>query len=148
MPRQPRARASGRSASAVFVDSGGWIALFSARDGHHAEADRLIRLAVERRVALVTTNLVLAEVHRLLLFRAGIKPAAAALDHMTRSPRLTIVFAGPEHHRSALEWLAKLGDQTITYTDAISFAAMQSADCTSALTFDHDFTVAGFTPWQ
>src|SRR3954449_64533 len=75
----------------VLVDSGGWIALLSARDQHHAEADTLFPRAVHDRVPLVTTNLVLAEVHRLLLFRAGIRAAATALDRIEASPRVRIV---------------------------------------------------------
>ena len=67
-----------RRSAKLFVDSGAWIALFSARDQHHAEADALVREAIAQKVPLVTTNLVLAEVHRLLLFRAGARPAMAA----------------------------------------------------------------------
>src|SRR2546427_9760175 len=54
---------SGEPAS-LFVDSGAWIALASARDRHHAEADSLFRIATTLRLPLLTTNLVVAEVHR------------------------------------------------------------------------------------
>ena len=77
----------------VFVDSGAWIALRSRRDQHHAEADRLFRQAVAGRVALLTSNLVIAEVHRLTLFRAGLAPALRALERMDASERLTVHFA-------------------------------------------------------
>ena len=33
-------------------------------------------------------------------------------------------------------------NRRITYTDAVSFAVMESARCSSALSFDHDFVVA------
>jgi hypothetical protein len=33
----------------LFVDSSAWIALFSARDQHHGEADALFRDALGRR---------------------------------------------------------------------------------------------------
>jgi hypothetical protein len=35
------------------------------------------------------------------------------------------------------DWLAS--DQVIISTDAVSFAAMESARCTAAMSFDHDF---------
>lgn len=35
----------------------------------------------------------------------------------------------------------------LTYTDAVSFAVMDALRCTVALTFDHDFLVAGFSRW-
>jgi predicted nucleic acid-binding protein len=143
----------GADERSLFVDSGAWIAYFSLRDGRHREADARLRAAVAARRRLVTTNLVLAEVHRWLLFRAGIGPAAATLDRIdaTRidaTPLVQVVYPTAEHHRAARAWLARLADQRITYTDAVSFAVMSALGCRAALTFDSDFTVAGFTPWQ
>jgi predicted nucleic acid-binding protein len=132
----------------VFVDSSAWIALLSARDQNHVEADVLFREAGRRRIALLTTNLVLAEVHRLLLFRAGRAPAAAALARLDESRMLKLIFASHAHHRVARGWLDKLDDQHITYTDAVSFAVMGSEHCRTAFSFDHDFWIAGFEPWQ
>jgi predicted nucleic acid-binding protein len=149
LPSHPRATGSSRAVPRkLFVDSGAWIALFSARDQHHAEADALVREAIAQRAPLVTTNLVLAEVHRLLLFRAGARPAMAALTRIEDSERVTIEFATALHHRRAREWLDKLADQTITYTDSVSFAVMEALRCTEALTFDHDFQIAGFSRWS
>ncbi|MBI2894051.1 MAG: PIN domain-containing protein [Deltaproteobacteria bacterium] len=132
----------------VFVDSGAWIALVSGRDRHHGEADRMVSLAVARRIELLTTSLVLAEVHRFLLFHAGIAPAIRTLERIESSPRVVLRFPGPEDHAAARRWLARLADQVITYTDAVSFATMDAARCPTALSFDHDFTVAGFRLWQ
>lgn len=132
----------------LFVDSCAWLAFFSARDGHHALADRLMREAIQRKIPLFTTNLVLSEVHRLLLFRAGILPAAAALERIDASPSVTVKFADATIHRDARAWLARLGDQVITYTDAASFAVMKATRCTAALSFDRDFIIAGYTLWQ
>jgi predicted nucleic acid-binding protein len=138
----------GADERSLFVDSGAWIAYFSLRDGRHREADALLRAAVAARRRLLTTNLVLAEVHRWLLFRAGIGPAAATLDRIDATPLVQIVYPTAEHHRAARAWLARLGDQRITYADAVSFAVMSALGCRAALTFDRDFAVAGFTPWQ
>lgn len=132
----------------VLVDSGVWIALVRATDRHHAEADRLFRHAIRERVQLLTTNLIIAEVHRFILFHMGIQPAAILLDRIDASPLLTVEFVTAAHHTAARTWLASLTDQVITYTDAISFAVMEAARCTAAMSFDHDFTVAGFRLWQ
>jgi len=132
----------------VFVDSGAWIALRSQRDQHHAEADRLFREAIAGRVTLVTTNLVIAEVHRLTLFRAGLAPALRALERMDASERLTIHFATAADHAPARRWLARLAPRPVTYTDAVSFAVMETNRCTDVLGFDQDFTAAGFGLWR
>src|SRR6266571_138082 len=91
----------GGEPASLFVDSGAWIALASARDQHHAEADSLFRIAATLRLPLLTTNLVVAEVHRFLLHRAGTAVAARALDRLESSPRLAVEFVRPEHHRAA-----------------------------------------------
>ena len=132
----------------VFVDSGVWIALVRATDQHHAEADGMVRQAVVARVPLLTTNLIIAEVHRFVLFHMGIRPAAIILDRMHASPALTTEFVTVKHHDRARAWLTQLSDQRITYTDAVSFAVMEAARCTAVMSFDHDFVTAGFRLWQ
>ena len=138
---------AGAAPRCVFVDSGVWIAFFSIRDGRHGDADAMLRAAAATRLAMVTTNLVLAEVHRWLLFHAGVAPAAAALASIDATALVRVEWATASHHRAARGWLAKLSDQRITYTDAVSFAVMVAQRCRAAMTFDRDFVVAGFTPW-
>lgn len=137
-------RSAVRPRAPVLVDSGVWIALASARDQHHAAADAAIRAALAARTALLTTSLIVAEVQRFVLFRAGIEPAALIVDRIDASPSVTVVFPDADHHAAARQWLARLRDHRITYTDAVSFAVMQSHRCAAALTFDRDFAAAGF----
>jgi predicted nucleic acid-binding protein len=132
----------------LFVDSGAWIALRSRRDQHHAEADRRFRKALEQRILLVTTNLVVAEVHRLTLHRAGVQPALKALDRMDASASVSIQFATADDHAAALRWLERLGSRPLTYTDAVSFAVMERSACGQVLGFDDDFLAAGFSLWR
>lgn len=132
----------------LFVDSGGWIALRSRRDQHHAEADRFFREALRRRIPLLTSNLVLAEVHRLTLFRAGREPALRALDRIDASAAVTVHFATEQHHAAARLWLERLAPHPVTYTDATSFVLMEDLKCRHAIGFDQDFTVAGFELWR
>lgn len=108
----------------------------------------MIRLAVSRHVRLLTTNLILAESHRFLLHRAGNRVAAAVLDRIDASPLVTVEFVTADHHQAARRWLARLADQRITYTDAVTFAVMDALRCRTAISFDHDFVVAGFRLWQ
>jgi predicted nucleic acid-binding protein len=124
------------------------LAFFSARDQNHATAVALVRRAIESQMALVTTNLVLAEVHRLVLHRVGIAAAAAVLGSVEASAHLRLVFPAADHHQAARQWLARLSDQVITYTDAISFTVMDIERCVAAIAFDHDFVIAGFELWQ
>lgn len=142
MPKARRATA--RRGRAVFVDSGAWIALVSTRDRHHREADALFRRAIAARNRIVTSNLVLAEVHRLLLHRVGIAAARTFLARAEASPSLEILHANADHHTTALDSLDRFPDQAFTYADAVSFAIMGSLGCRRAIAFDHHFERAGF----
>ena len=97
---------------------------------------------------LVTTNLVLAESHRLTLFRVGVDAAARGLDRINESPSVTVHFATAEDHAAARRWLARLAPRSVTYADAVSFSVMESIGCTRVLGFDHDFEAAGFELWR
>lgn len=132
----------------MFVDTSLWIGLFSARDQHHSEADRLMRQAVRKGVTFQTTNLVVSEMHKLLFFRGGARAALAAIRHVEASDRVRVEFATSEHHRAAVDWLERLGGQPVSYTDAVSFAVMESAGCAAVLGFNGDFESAGFERWR
>jgi len=148
LPNRPDPTARAAAPARLFVDSGAWIALRSRRDQHHAEADRAFRAAIERRIPLITTSLVIAEVHRLTLFRAGIQPALRALDRIDASSSVTIHFPSVDDHLAGRRWLERLAPRPTTYTDAVSFAVMAATACSHALSFDEDFAVAGFELWR
>jgi predicted nucleic acid-binding protein len=105
-------------------------------------------MAIERRIPLVTTNLVLAEIHRLTLFRAGHAPALRALNLIDASPSVTVYFATSDDHLAGRHWIERLAPRPVTYTDAVSFAVMETTMCTHVLGFDEDFAAAGFELWR
>lgn len=134
--------------AAVFVDSSGWIAQLGRRDRNHAEAKALFARAAAERVPLLTTDLVLAEIHRLLLFRAGRVAALAAVERIAALPPLEIEWVGRTHHDEAMRWIRRFGDPSFTYADATSFAVMKARRCRLFLGFDRDFEIAGFERWR
>jgi predicted nucleic acid-binding protein len=139
-----RARSTARVAAKLFVDSGAFIALRSRRDQHHVDADRAFRAAVEQRIPLVTTDLVVAEMHRLTLFRVGVKAAFRALEQIDASPSITLCHATDDDHAAARAWLTRLAPRPVTYADAVSFAVMERLACSHYIGFDNDFAAAGF----
>jgi predicted nucleic acid-binding protein len=146
--RAPRTARAAAAPGRLFVDSGAWIALRSRRDQHHADADRLVRDALQRRIPLLTTSLVIAETHRLTLFRAGFQPARRLLDPIDASPSVTVHFPTAEDHAAGRRWLDRLAPRPVTYTDAVSFAVMEATGCRHVLGFDQDFAAAGFSLWR
>lgn len=146
MQKKSRATINFASASPIFVDSSGWIALFSARDQNHADADRLFRDAISLKRLLLTSNLIIAEVHRLLLHRAGQRAAVSALAHIEASPRVKVLFEGADHHQAAIKWIHQLSGVSISYADAVGFAIMETECCTNFIGYDQHFCAAGFIP--
>jgi uncharacterized protein len=145
--KQLQRTSGGAVPNSVFVDTSAWIAFLSSRDQHHFEAEQLFRKAVAEKVRLFTTNLVIAEIHRLILHRVGAEAAASALKMIEADARIMIVFANLSHHEAAKIWLAKFLNQKLTYTDSVSFAIMQEAGCNDFLSFDNHFLAAGFQRW-
>ena len=96
----------------------------------------------------MTTNLVLAEIHRLTLFRAGLVPALRALERIDASPSVAVHFATIDDHTAGRQWLERLAPRPVTYTDAVSFAVIEATKCTHVLGFDEDFAAAGFKLWR
>jgi predicted nucleic acid-binding protein len=93
---------------------------------------------------VVTTNLVIAETHALLLRRAGREPALAFAKTVRLPPNL-IVWADAGLENQALsEWLERYDDQDFSFTDGVSFAVMQERRIEEALTLDQHFATAGF----
>jgi uncharacterized protein len=146
MPRRKKAKPS-RAVGPVLVDASAWLALLSLSDGRHLEAERAFVYLRQQQVPLLTTNLVVAEVQRLLLFRAGPHAARRFLALLSGAPLLTLCFPGDREHARALAWLDRFPDQAISYTDAVSFAVMESSECRAVLTYDRHFDLAGFTRW-
>ena len=100
--------------------------------------------AVKRGTRIVTTNLVIAETHALLLRRVGRDVALAFARTVRHQPNL-VISSDPALETQAIEdWLERYVDQDFSFTDAVSFTVMGSRDIGEALTLDHHFTVAGF----
>jgi uncharacterized protein len=133
-----------KSVNPIFVDSSAWIALFSARDQNHASADQLFRDAINSKRILLTSNLVIAEVHRLLLHRAGERAAMAVLERIESSGNVKILFEEGAHHLAAIKWMQQLAGIPVTYADAIGFSLMESECCKDFIGYDQHFCAAGF----
>lgn len=128
----------------VFVDAGIWFAASSPRALDHVESSDAIRDVVEQGLRPVTTNLVIAEAHALLVSRVH-RNAALSFLREVRGPGVMIVASTPELEQRALrDWIERYDDQDFSLADAVSFAVMAKRGIGEALTLDRHFQVAGF----
>ncbi len=129
----------------LFVDTSAWYALVVRSHPDHAALAKTLAARIAAGTRVVTTNLVIAETHALLLRRAGIDVARTFVRRVRQPPN--VVVQSTDHLESLAidEWLDRFSDQDFSLTDAVSFAVMQERSIDEALTLDHHFGVAGFS---
>jgi predicted nucleic acid-binding protein len=128
----------------IFIDTGPLLARYLARDQQHAAAAAGFSALERRRSSLFTSNFVLDEAVTLLARRAGAQFAAARARTWYASAVLRILRPDPDDELRALDWLEKLADQAVSFTDCVSFALMHREKLRRAFTFDRHFADAGF----
>jgi predicted nucleic acid-binding protein len=132
-------------AAELFVDTSAW---YAAVVGGSADSQRVRRVLTDRvrgAVRAVTTNLVIAETHALLLRRVNRKVALEFVRQVRRAPNI-VVHASPELEAAAeQDWLDAFDDQDFSLTDAVSFAVMKERGIREAVTLDRHFVTAGFS---
>ena len=128
----------------IFVDAGPLIARHLPKDQHHAAAREHWRRLEAARLPLVTSNFVLEEAATLLGRWAGYAVAAKKARGWLDSPAFTILRPDADDERAALRWFTQYADQSVSFTDCLSFALMTRHGVPDAFTFDRHFLLAGF----
>jgi predicted nucleic acid-binding protein len=131
-------------ASEFFVDTSAWYPLLVAKHPDHASLATALRGLIRNRRRLVTTNLVVAETHALLLRRVGAKTALAFVRTVDEAPNVVVRSTRDLEVEAERDWLVRYADQDFSLTDAVSFAVMTNRRIRDALSLDHHFEVAGF----
>ena len=129
----------------MFLDTSGWLSVLSSRETHHAAARTAYRTALTEGRAFVTSNLVVAEMHVLIVRRRGPKAGLRFLDALRDDPTHQVVHADADLEEAAIErWLRRFDDDPVSLADAVSFAIMDDEGIDSALALDRHFRLAGF----
>jgi predicted nucleic acid-binding protein len=124
-----------------FVDTSFWVAYRFRGDEHHADA---VLLWADRSQPLLTTNHVVGETWTFLRRRVGHAEAVGFIDNVEQSTRLAVVSVDEVAERTAWDWLRRHDERTYSFVDATSFAIMRRERVSEALSFDGDFSAAGF----
>jgi len=103
-----------------------------------------LRTLIRNHRRLVTTNLVVAETHTLLLRRVGRATALTFVQTVGEPPNVVVRSSRELEAAAERDWLARYDDQDFSFADAVSFAVMTERGIRDALTLDHHFAVAGF----
>ena len=128
-----------------FADTSGWFPVVNPRDARHREASEVYMRLVRRGTRVVTTNLVVAELHALVTRARGPAASLELLDRLYVDPLHEVRFVDRDLEAAATDrWLRPFRDQRFSLTDAVSFEVMRREGIRRALALDRHFTVAGF----
>jgi predicted nucleic acid-binding protein len=129
----------------VFVDTGGFLALWDTSDEHHSIA-LLVQKDLERkRRPFLTTDYIVDETATLLLNRHSHSAAADFLDTIRRTDALRLEWVDQERFFAAAAWFQRHADKEWSFTDCVSFVVMRELKIRDAFTTDHHYSQAGFT---
>ena len=127
--------------NSIFVDAGFWIALRDRADLEHSAATAMARVLLERRVRLVTTALVFAEIYA--RFSRNRLVREQFIRDIWENPVVRVEPVVQEDEVSALRILRQHSDKSFSFSDAVSFALMMRLGLQRAISFDKHFRQFG-----
>ncbi len=131
--------------TSAFLDTSGWFAAISPREARHKPALATYRRWIDAGARLLTTNLIVAEMHVLLCRARGTAEGLRFLDSLYQDPTHTVLFVDRDLERAAIDrWLRRFQDQRLSLTDAVSFEVMRQQEVRQALALDVNFALAGY----
>lgn len=128
----------------VLLDTSAIFAAARPRSDRHAVAAAAYRTLLTGTQRLVTTDLIVAELHALSLARAHPGFGLDLVDRLLTSDRIEIVAAGLERMAAAADLLRKRPGRAYSLADAVSFVVMRELAIGRAFTLDADFAAEGF----
>jgi predicted nucleic acid-binding protein len=128
----------------VLLDTSAIFAAARPRSDRHAEASAAYRSLLMGSGRLVTTDLIVAELHALSVARVHPRFGLELVERLLTSSRIEIVAAGTARLAAAAALLGERPGRTYSLADAVSFGLMRELEIGRAFTLDADFAAEGF----
>lgn len=133
--------------SRVFIDTWGWINLFSRKERHHEQVSRLYEHLRRASGKIITTDYVLDEVWTMLFKRVPFAAARSALEAVGQAAAegyIILERVSPERFEEAQRLRLMLHDKPdISFTDLTSMTVMRELGIAEIITGDAHFTHVG-----
>jgi predicted nucleic acid-binding protein len=115
------------------------------REARHEDARTAYANVLLSGGRFVTTGLVVAEMHVLIVRHRGPLAGLAFLERLAADPAHDVVHPDAELLADAVErWLRPFKDHPLSLADAVSFEVMRQRRLRRALALDRHFSLAGF----
>lgn len=130
--------------TAILLDTSGIFAAARAQSDRHEEASATYRTLLLGTERVITTDLIIAELHALSLARVHPRFGLDLIDRLLLSDRIEIVAAGIDRLTEAADLLRRRPGRKYSLADAVSFVLMRELSIGRAFTLDADFAAEGF----
>jgi predicted nucleic acid-binding protein len=127
----------------IFADTSALLAVLDRSDALHRKAAEWFREHIASS-SLHTTDFVMDEVLTRLSSLRGPEPALRFAGSFMDDPRVTVVFVDRALFQAGVKEMRRYRDQSLSFTDCISFAVMRALGLRDAFSLDADFTRCGF----
>lgn len=130
----------------IFADTSGWANFFIRTEPYHDQAATKMRQWHEKKVRIVTSNYVLAELVALMTspLRVTRSQQIIIIETIKSAGWVEIVHIDPTLDEEAWQLLKKRPDKMWSLADCTSMVVMQHLGIREAFTADHHFEQAGF----
>jgi predicted nucleic acid-binding protein len=132
----------------LFIDSGPLVAMVNPGDQFLEKAERTWQQIIPTSRPLISSDHVLDEVATAICRMQSPARAARWVRLQLTGGLIRWVQAEPNDLAEAADWLEKLSDQKVNFTDALSFTLMKREKIAEAFTFDRHFSFAGFQVFE
>ena len=127
----------------VFVDTGGWVALFVENDINHKRAVSIFDQIKSSKMAMYTSDYVIDETITTILVRGNHKQSVMAGEALWESDLINIAHVAPDYLQETWKLYKKYKDKKFSFTDVSCFTIMQNLNIKKAFSFDREFVQAG-----
>lgn len=128
----------------VFVDTAFLLALYNTRDDYHDAAELWYAISSEKGWRYVTSYFCILELYDWCADPRNRDLPPKIHSDLELNPRARIVSVSQDLLESGIEHYENRPDQDWELTDCTSFVLMDELGLYRVLTFDDDFTAAGF----
>jgi predicted nucleic acid-binding protein len=130
--------------SAVFVDTGGWMACADRADPAHTACVAARDATLEAGRILITSDFVVDETLTLIRFRLGLAATDVWWRQVDGSARLRWERVDADRFERARNVFFRYRDKDLSFTDCTSIAIMRELKLKTVITTDRHFHQVGF----
>ena len=135
---------TGRPGEAVLLDTSAWLAALNPREQHHREARIAYETLLVDQTPLLTTNLIVAEMHILVSRGRGPEAGLDFLDALAADPSHEVCYVDRDVELDAIDhWIRPNRSVSLSLADATAFEMARRRGVTRAFTLDQHFGLAG-----